>query len=174
MLYFAYGSNMSLARLKARTPSITRVNIATLAGHQLKFHKLSHDGSGKCDIMESDGLEHQVIGVLYELSEPEKPLLDGYEGLGNGYEEKQVSVQTPDQKTHQAITYYATHIEADLKPYDWYLAHVLQGAIENQLPKDYVNRIKAISCIDDPDSERSKKERAIYHSHSHSNTQEQI
>ena len=40
MLYFSYGSNMSLQRMKERVPGAELISIATLFEHQLKFHKL--------------------------------------------------------------------------------------------------------------------------------------
>jgi gamma-glutamylcyclotransferase len=49
MYYFAYGSNMSLSRLRERVPSAEAVGCFSLNGHDLRFHKLSKDGSGKCD-----------------------------------------------------------------------------------------------------------------------------
>ncbi len=48
MKYFAYGSNMSLARLKGRVPSAKRLGMFCLRNHQLAFHKISKkDGSAK-------------------------------------------------------------------------------------------------------------------------------
>jgi hypothetical protein len=49
MLYFAYGSNMSVSRLVARTPSAQPLGRCALRGHQLRFHKVGGDGSAKCD-----------------------------------------------------------------------------------------------------------------------------
>jgi len=39
--YFAYGSNMSLARLRRRVPSARRIAVATLPGYRLRFHKIA-------------------------------------------------------------------------------------------------------------------------------------
>lgn len=55
ILYFAYGSNMSSARLRARVPSCRPIGIAFLPGHELRFHKRSKDGSGKCDAFQVEG-----------------------------------------------------------------------------------------------------------------------
>jgi hypothetical protein len=66
MKYFAYGSNMSLARLQARTPSARRLGTAVLESHDLRFHKAGKDGSGKCDVVHTGGAEC-VYGVLYEI-----------------------------------------------------------------------------------------------------------
>ena len=54
MLYFAYGSNMSIRRLQSRDINPVKVNVARLYGHTLKFHKPSKDGSGKCDVFKTD------------------------------------------------------------------------------------------------------------------------
>ena len=37
--YFAYGSNMSLVRLRERVPSAERLGVFILAEYQLRFHK---------------------------------------------------------------------------------------------------------------------------------------
>ena len=46
-LYFAYGSNMFVRRLVARTPSAVRIATAFVEGRRLVFDKVSTDGSGK-------------------------------------------------------------------------------------------------------------------------------
>jgi cation transport regulator ChaC len=162
MLYFSYGSNMSIERLRDRVPTATFVTIATLYKHDLRFHKKSKDGSGKCDAHETENNEHNVIGVVFEISESEKPELDRKEGLGYGYEEKLVELTTHSGEIIKALTYYATIIDPALKPYHWYKHHVLTGAKENGLPEDYVNRIGNIGSISDPKLERHESEMAIY------------
>ena len=86
MKYFAYGSNMCSLLLKDRVPSAEKYAIAAFKGHVLKFHKISKDGSGKCDAFETKSPEDIVYGVLFEISENEKQDLDSKEGLGDGYE----------------------------------------------------------------------------------------
>ncbi|TNF88372.1 MAG: gamma-glutamylcyclotransferase, partial [Gammaproteobacteria bacterium] len=39
LYYFAYGSNMSPARLQARVPSARPLGVYRLKGHRLSFHK---------------------------------------------------------------------------------------------------------------------------------------
>lgn len=162
MIYFSYGSNMSFKRLNTRISGITRLGIATLYNHDLRFHKVGKkDGSGKCDIFESNDPEHQVLGVVYKIDPLEKPILDKYEGLGYGYEEKQVSVEM-NGGFLSAFTYYATHIDEDLSPLHWYKEHVLRGARENGLAEHYVRKIEMIESIDDHDVGRHVSELAIY------------
>ncbi len=162
MLYFSYGSNMSVKRLKDRVPSAEAKYVATLKGHELRFHKKGMDGSGKCDAHETNNPAHSVIGVVFEIPEMEKPRLDAEEGLGRGYGEKLVTITTQAGDTLTAVTYYATSIDSNLKPYQWYLHHVLTGAEEHGLPEDYVKNIRSISSIADPKPERHDREMAIY------------
>jgi hypothetical protein len=134
-----------------------------LTHHELRFHKISNkDGSAKCDIFETGKQTQIVIGVVFDIPESEKPLLDKAEGLGNGYETKDVAVELHNSIIVEAYTYYATHIDPSLRPFDWYKQHVLAGAFEHGLPEDYVRAIHAIESIDDPDDTRHQNELAIY------------
>jgi len=162
MRYFAYGSNMSFARLIRRVPSAVRVGACTLHQHDLRFHKAGTDGSGKCDAFQTDDSSHFIVGSLYEIDPVEKQSLDLVEGLGVGYAEKRVCLATESGEMVEALTYYATMIDKSLKPYSWYLQHVLIGAGESGCPPDYVARIRATNAIEDGHRERDARERAIY------------
>lgn len=56
------------------------------------------------------------------------------------------------------------NIHAKLKPYTWYVEHVVAGAEEAGLPAEYINNLKGVESVIDPDPEREKKELAIYQS----------
>lgn len=162
MLYFAYGSNMSSLRLGHRLPSARPLAIAHLDAHHLRFHKRGKDGSGKCDAFETGDPGHVVTGVVFEISLPEKNRLDAIEGLGHGYDEKSVTVETVAGNAITATTYFATHIDPALKPFHWYKHHVLMGAREHGLPVEYVKRIVSTDSCPDPDAARHRIEMAIY------------
>ena len=162
-LYFAYGSNMSVKRLRARVPSAEKVGVGRLRCHSLRIHKLSRvDGSAKCDVKETGRPDDIVYGVVFLIDVADKPVLDQQEGLGSGYEQKQVWVEMQAGVPVQAFTYYATLIDASLKPFDWYKTHVLIGAREHDLPAEYIRQIEAISSVQDADVERRSRELAIY------------
>ena len=162
MLYFAYGSNMSRARLLARVPSAEFVTTARLEAHRLAFHKAGADGSGKCDALATGDPAHCVFGVVFEIAAAEKEHLDRIEGLGVGYAEKRVRLAAADGAVLEAFLYCATRIDAALAPFAWYQAHVLAGARQHGLPADYVRAIEAVTVIDDPDPARARRELAIY------------
>jgi len=158
--YFAYGSNMSLARLRARTPSAMRLGLCQLPGHDLRFHKIGRDGSGKCDAYATGDPGHCVAGALYTLDAGEQAALDAVEGPG--YARKQVLVIDAQGREVSAFTYCAIAIDTALKPYSWYLNHVLVGARELPVPAAYLARLAAIDCTEDPDAARAAIEWAVH------------
>jgi len=155
-LYFAYGSNMLEDRLKDRVPSAVVKITGSISGHILKFNKVSTDKlknqSGKGNIERTGNKEDVVHGVVFKFNDAEKPALDDAEGLDKGYAEKTVTVSTPEGEV-EIVTYYATNTNNSLKPYDWYMVHVIKGAIEHNLPKDYIKRLEAVETIEDPNPE---------------------
>jgi len=166
MYYFAYGSNMSCRRLQARVLSARKLAVGLLPAHELMFHKIGKDGSAKCDIRvcedRRDNREVYVYGVVFEIDPAHKRALDRIEGLGDGYEEKTVTIVLPNGSSVTAFTYFATHTDASLRPLDWYRDHVLIGARENGLPADYIRAIELQATREDPDRQRRENELAIY------------
>ncbi len=162
MKYFAYGSNMSLSRLRGRVPSAERLGIFILEQHVLRFHKISEDGAGKCDAFQTDNLDDSIIGALFKIDPSEKLALDKVEGLGVGYDEKLVNVKNDVGDVVEAVTYYAIRIDPFLKPYSWYLNHVIVGAKEINVPAHYLEGIESIESIKDKDTKRDAEQRAIH------------
>ncbi len=160
LVAFAYGSNMLTGRIRKRCPSATALGIAELHGHELRWHKRSRDGSGKCNVMQTSDATAVVYGVLYEIPVGEKPALDKAEGLGNGYEVRNGDVAFNGAPRMAAI-YHATDIDPSLKPYTWYKAFVVAGAKEHNLPDKYIGRLVATDAIEDPDRERHARNRRL-------------
>ena len=164
VLYFAYGSNMSTARLRARVPSCRPLGIGSLPGHELRFHKRSKDGSGKCNALAVDGAAG-VMGVLFSFDVTDRPGLDRAEGRGAGYDYTEVTVLDFEGGSLNVLTYLAhpDHIDDHLKPYGWYRDLVIEGAREHGLPQDYVEGwIKAVESIEDPDRAPMPEKPRIY------------
>ena len=154
---------MSIRRLRVRVLSASRLGVGVLRRHELKFHKVStNDGSAKCDALATDNPDHSVYGVVYHIPEDEKPHLDLAEGLGSGYEQKAVLIEMPDGDTVPAFCYWASAIDPELKPFDWYKEHVLTGARENSLPEAYILGIEAVEFAPDSDALRRERELSIY------------
>jgi gamma-glutamylcyclotransferase len=163
LLYFAYGSNMSIRRLRQRLPAATAVMPVSVPGYEIVFHKRGRlDDSGKCGLLQRPGADAVAHGVLYEILFSDLLLLDTIEGLGNGYERCQISLDLPELGPVLAFSYLATNLDSRLQPFHWYKQHVLTGAREHNLPQAYIQRIEALESVDDPDPARQARELAIY------------
>jgi len=148
--YLAYGSNLHPGRFQRRVPSAKVVDVVQLAGWQLRFHKRSNDGSGKCNIIHTDQPTDVVYGVVYEIDPEEKSALDSAEGLGFGYDESQLSIDG-----HESVfCYLATTVDDVLDPYTWYREYVILGARYHGLPDAYLREIEIVEAIQDPDENR--------------------
>jgi gamma-glutamylcyclotransferase len=161
--YFAYGSNMSLPRIRSRVASVQSVGVFLLPGHELLFHKRGRDGSGKCDARASASGKG-VYGVVFRLANAGLENLDRVEGVGRGYLRKLVDVSADDGSVLQAFTYSATDIAEGIRPYHWYHRHVLTGAIAAGLPEDYIAELQRVEPIADHDHDRQLRELSIYES----------
>ena len=159
-LYFAYGSNMHPGRMRSRLAASVPRGVACLANYRLAFHKRGRDGSGKGDIIVAAGAE--VWGVVYELEAEHVAVLDRIEGVDYTRETLQVRRHS-DGNELSALVYRARAgaIVAGLQPFNWYLDFLLHGAAHHGLPEHYARWLSGISAIRDPDSERTKRERAL-------------
>lgn len=162
MKYFAYGSNMALARLRGRVPSASFIGVFSLKNHDLKFHKAGKDGSAKCDAFHTGSDADVVEGVVFELDFEEIKHLDRAEGLGDGYIKKDIEVCNGSGNRLTAFTFIATEIDDSLHPFSWYKNHVLVGAISCGLSQGYTEKIARIKDQEDPDKHRQKMEFAIH------------
>ena len=154
---------MPTVRIRSRVNSARFVATARLTGYVLAFHKASKDGSAKCDALKTGRSTDEVIGVVYEIDDEDISVLDRYEGKGVGYDRVGVDVAPLDGgQSLPVFTYCATHIDASLRPYTWYVDHVLTGAREHTLPDDFVRAIEQTPSVEDPDRDRDARERSIY------------
>ncbi len=163
MHYFAYGSNMLSARLEARIDIISCHGRALLPGYALCCDKISlKDHSAKFTLQASHG--DQVYGVLYVVSHSALDRLDAIEG--DGYQRIHVEIDAAGLGMINAVTYmaHAEHRDPTLKPYDWYRALAVAGAIEHDLPLPYIHHLQNLPVQVDPDSDRDTNYRALINS----------
>lgn len=141
------------------------VTVARLEGHVLRFHKVGcRDGSGKCNAFATGRSTDHLWGAVFAIDPAEKYRLDHAEGLGVGYDEITVEVDSATGSM-AAFTYVAEAdaIMSDLKPYIWYKEFVVAGAAEHDLSPEYVDTIRAIEAVHDPDeARRVSNEQILY------------
>jgi gamma-glutamylcyclotransferase len=157
---FAYGSNMLTAQIHKWTPSARPISVGQLLGYQLYWHKRSKDGSGKCSVTETGKPTDVVWGVVFQMSADDKANLDKKEGLGQGYGERVVKIVTRTS-SGTAVIYYATSIDPDLRPYDWYRDLVVAGAREHGLPDQYIRDLEKVIAMTDRNAERADGNRQL-------------
>ena len=163
MSYFAYGSNMLESRLKhpSRAPSALCLGVAVLSGYQLRFHKVAKDGSGKCNALKTDILRDAVYGVVFRVADRDFTTLDEQEDVpGGGYSRKQVTVVMSYGAAEVCAECYFANpefIDDNLTPYEWYKALVVAGALEHDLPEEYVRQLRDCPAIVDTDPERAAR-----------------
>ena len=167
-LYFAYGSNVLTERLQTRCLSARVHGLAVATGYSLEVIKRSKDKSGKATLVKSTqpGVKstqpgQQVFGVLFEIENGDRSALDKAEGKGSGYDriDDFIVNMLPDMTQAQVTTYLASCSAVDdgLKPYDWYLALVIAGALQHNLPHTRIARLRKVAYIEDPVSTRKER-----------------
>ena len=79
--YLAYGSNLSLERMKSRCPDAVALGTAVIPGYRLLFKKSK---TGSYATIEQDA-NCCVPALVYRISELDEALLDRYEGYPRYY-----------------------------------------------------------------------------------------
>jgi len=144
-LYFAYGSNLSTARIHVSNPSARKVDVGKLTDYRLDFDYFSLRWKGAAaTIMPEKG--HHLYGVLWELDNEHLESLDIQEGVEKGiYEVHPVQVEIPNGELIQARCYKLIQPpEKDKRPSKVYLDVILKGANENGLPEEYIKYLQGI------------------------------
>lgn len=150
--YFAYGSNMNQARMKARKMAVCEVLGGTLQGCQLAFNKLAADAPHRSYANIRYAPNEHVQGVLYRLdSLTEIERMDPFEGAPRFYSREIYLIDTV-QGPIAAWVYIANRamINEHLKPDCWYLEHLLAG--REFLTEDYHQALSEVLCNEDPQS----------------------
>lgn len=154
--YLAYGSNLHPVRLSQRVPSARLIGSVSLRGYRVKFNKLGADASAKCNLVAGETNDPLAFAALYQIDASHKPDLDRYEGVGNGYIDRAISVQHEGQAL-ECFTYFAqdSHLVKHLRPFHWYKKLVELGASHCRFPHWYITQFKTLESMADPDPDRS-------------------
>lgn len=143
MLYFAYGSNMERFQLKRLCPKAKFVAAVVLADYELAFSGNSPMwGGGIADIRERLG--KTVEGVVWEISEAERKVLDEYEGYPALYLHKEVQVRNRAGKVITAFAYIMANPGREMAPSKRYKQLLISGAEEHGLSDEYIDLLESI------------------------------
>jgi len=151
--YFAYGSNMNQARMKARQMGVCEVLAGTLPGCALAFNKLAADAPGRSYANVVYAPKSEVEGVLYRLQNlGEIARMDPFEGAPRYYSREIYLINTATGAI-PAWVYIANKamIHNQLKPAPWYLEHLLAG--REFLSEAYYHALTQVPCNDESPQE---------------------
>ena len=143
MLYFAYGSNMERVQMKRLCPKARFVAAAVLPDHELVFSGSSRMwGGGIANIRDVPG--KKVEGVVWEISEAERKVLDEYEGYPDLYVTKGVQVLITSGKALTAFAYVMANPAREMPPSKLYKRLLISGAEEHGLSEKYIAYLESI------------------------------
>jgi hypothetical protein len=123
------------------------VAVAKLADHQLAFfgNSVVWDG-GEESVIPAAGQD--VWGVIYELTPSDKDKLDDcqdalFDGTGD-YFHSPAKVTDQEGKVYTVLLYKKAKLGTPQQPSQEYLNVIVQGAVDHQLPSDYVEQLRGM------------------------------
>jgi len=142
---FLYGPDAFRKRTFERIGGCTVLGSARLEGYGLHFNKpnMKNKREGFANLVKEQG--ETTYGVVFELEDQQAESLGGYFG-GYQAETVKVHVRKLDQEI-EATVFLARRTGRDLCPSQAVLEASIQGAEENGLPKDYVEKLKAYEAF---------------------------
>ena len=143
LLYFAYGSNMDNERLFSRIGSSDKWDNGTVSGKKLSFNKLGQDGTGKANLVDYE--DEKAFGVLFRLCEFDLVKLDKFE---EGYERKILKIESDNNGYIIATSYLAESLTDFIPPRKDYMNHIVKGAYDNDMKREYIDYLKTIPTTD--------------------------
>jgi hypothetical protein len=143
--YFAFGANMSSAVLRRRRIEVLSREPARLRGYRLVFDLAGFPWVEPAFASIVRHPEHDVYGVLYQLTQEQVDRVDSYEGLA--YSVIEVEVEGERSGAMRSRTYQTKWSTPGLRPSRRYLRLLCEGARENHLPPSYVRELGAHSSV---------------------------
>lgn len=165
MYYFSYSANISVAWFQTRVESAEPLDIYELHGYCLKFNKIGNDDSSKANAVYTGNPDDSIWGVVYEIAEEDLHKLEQsyYNSTTQGYVRKDIMVEV-EYEPCAALMYVAQDdfIDNNLKPYSWYVFHLLHGAMSAGFPMEYVGMLQNVDAITDTNIQRACNENEVY------------
>lgn len=143
MLYFAFGSNLSVAQMRVRCPGSEPAGPALLRGRDLGFSYRSQNfpPGGAADVVESE--DGGVWGALYRLTAPDLEALDRFEFVGDGgYRRITVEVEQEDERLPALCYEVVDRLGFELAPIPEYRRLMIEGAREHGLPQVWIDSLE--------------------------------
>ena len=132
-LHFAYGSNMSRARMRPRCGSAREIGTGLLEGHRFII-----TADGYASVLPTPG--GIVHGLVWRLTPRDLAALDAYESLDTGLY-RAVTLPVRIGTAHAPALVYVGRSRVPGRPRPGYLEDVLAAARDLNLPPAYVRAL---------------------------------
>ena len=141
MLYYAYGSNLSISYMREYCPSTRFVMKADLPNYQVEFRHYSEDMKGGISsIIETPG--ELVRGVIYEVPDSEIEAMDVLESIAEGLYRRETFLVLGDGGWHHADLYRVVVPDGPFIPSTQYVEYMISGATEHHLDPTYIRSLE--------------------------------
>jgi gamma-glutamylcyclotransferase (GGCT)/AIG2-like uncharacterized protein YtfP len=122
--------------MRRRCPNSTLIKKGCLKGYCLAFTRYSSGwGGGVADVVLDSN--HEVWGLIYDLSTEDLHLLDRYEGYPDVYTRFQTSIETLMGSISDVWVYTVVHKNNFIPPTKAYMEIIKNAALEHQFPETY-------------------------------------
>ena len=128
-IYFAYGSNLDPHQMRKRCPDSRLIERATLQGFRLAFTGHSRNRNGAVATV-LPSCNHQVLGLLWTLSDADLKRLDRCEGYPRVYTRETHKVQLMSGAEDTALVYIKED-KTPAAPHEDYF-NIIKKAYEQQ------------------------------------------
>jgi hypothetical protein len=146
MWYFAYGANMLTDVLVRRRGIIPRSSEkARIEDYRLVFQQPGLRIIEPCFANIQPTLVDCVYGVLHDLAEDAIAHIDRFEGAS--YERFMVKVNGANSGWVQAWAYRSRYPVEGRRPSQRYRDLLIAGALEFNLPREYITYLKQVPCV---------------------------
>ena len=132
ILYFAYGSNLSIRQMNYRCPNNSKIGIGQLSGY-----KWIISARGYANVVKSSN--DDVWGVIYEISMLDEEKLDVYEGVSAKCYLKDNLEILIDDRIENCLTYVDPVTDIGI-PTSIYPNIINEGLLDSKLPEQYVEK----------------------------------
>jgi gamma-glutamylcyclotransferase (GGCT)/AIG2-like uncharacterized protein YtfP len=143
MFYFAYGSNLSIDQMKTRAPDSKPLEVGCLKGYRLDFTRHSSGWNGGVADVVLDP-NHEVWGLIYEISADDLYCLDDYEGYPDVYFRFPVSIKTLTRSISDIWVYAVVCKKVFTPPTKTYMEIIKNAAVKFGFSEKYCSYIETI------------------------------
>lgn len=151
-IYIAvYGPNISQKRIKSLCSSAQLVCNVKVSNYKLVFKEEINSSLPIVMVEPSSNDNDYIYTTVYKIIYSDKKLINSYESI-YGYREESFQITHEGVEVRCLLINSLNHYNYSwniIKPFDWYMKLIIEGAQEMGYPKDYIEYLNSIETIKD-------------------------